>query len=222
VIPEFFYKPIYDENPRRFRSMSTMPGLPDSWEQKGFRERLLCWDCEQQFGRYENYARKIIYGGTEIGRYQIQNPQRFVGIDYGTFKLFQLSLLWRASVSRLPHFGNIDLGPHESVVHQMLLRQHPGKSYDYGCVPMYLVQPKDVPLDKAILAPEKIYSHGFRGYRFMLAGCLWLFVVSGHIDRFPHKELFLQEDGTLTIVRMDGAKVMDWLSDIFGGRYPVH
>jgi hypothetical protein len=48
------------------------------------------------------------------------------GLDYAMFKLFHLSVLWRAGVSTREEFRNVKLGSHEDVIRQMLLRDDPG------------------------------------------------------------------------------------------------
>src|SRR6266568_922828 len=58
IISEFFYKLIYDSNPRRFRVISADSAVPVQYEQKGLREPLLCKSCEGKFGRWEDYAKR--------------------------------------------------------------------------------------------------------------------------------------------------------------------
>jgi hypothetical protein len=66
IIPEFFYKPVYDEK-HRFYTFSTDPADEvEGPEQKGLREHLLCKDCEGKLSAWEGYARKVIYGGLEL------------------------------------------------------------------------------------------------------------------------------------------------------------
>ena len=50
VVPEFFYKPMYDEK-HRFFTVSSDPERRDRMHQKGVRESLLCDDCEGRFAR---------------------------------------------------------------------------------------------------------------------------------------------------------------------------
>ena len=65
LIPEFFYKPLYDEK-HRFHVLTTTPEDKNIFEQKGIREKLLCYDCEQYFSQLEDYVRKVFYGGVGI------------------------------------------------------------------------------------------------------------------------------------------------------------
>ena len=120
IIPEFFYQPLYD-NLHKFNVITTSSKEKNKPEQKGIRERLLCYDCEQLLSPNEDYVRRVIYGGTEIKISRDGNNVIIWNTDYIKFKLSQLSLLWRSSVSKLKYFSNISLGPHEEKIRQMLI-----------------------------------------------------------------------------------------------------
>ncbi len=81
IIPEFIYKPLYDEK-HRFHVISTYKQKDRPKEQKGIRERLLCLDCEQHISRYEDYARKVLFGGVEISVLNESGGIIVSGIDY--------------------------------------------------------------------------------------------------------------------------------------------
>lgn len=118
------------------------------WENSlGLKEYLLCADCEEQFSGYESYAREVLYGRTSqltkiaVGNYVAMHNPPLLGvrvvpagaIDYKKFKLYQLSLIWRASVASGSHFRNIDLGPHEEPIRIMLTTENPGDEGEYCC-----------------------------------------------------------------------------------------
>jgi hypothetical protein len=50
------------------------------------------------------------------------------GLDYSTFKLFHLSVLWRASVSSGPDFASVRLGVHEERISGNAPLLRPGAS----------------------------------------------------------------------------------------------
>ena len=103
IIPEFIYKPLYDEK-HRFHVISTYKTKHKPIEQKGIREKLLCADCEQHLSAYEGYAKKVLFGGVQISVQKENGGIVISEINYKYFKLFQLSILWRASVSNLKMF----------------------------------------------------------------------------------------------------------------------
>jgi hypothetical protein len=198
IIPEFFYKPIYDRQ-HRLQVLRFTPEQKKFYVQKGIREKLLCQDCEQLLSPFEDHARRFFYGGRAFSFREEEDRVIAKDIDYKKFKLFELSLLWRAGVSKHSFFQRVTLGPHQERLRQMLISQDPGSSYDYGCVLLRLEISGNKPMDEIIRPPDSIRSHGYKCFRFLLGGYLWIFVVSKHSQSFPYRELFLSEDGKLTL-----------------------
>lgn len=134
IIPEFFYTALYDEK-HRFFMYSTDPNEKVRGpEQKGLRERLLCDECEGLLSPWEKYAREVVFGSAKLDL--SADPQRGAtanGVDYGRFKLFSMSLLWRAGVSSLSYFLRVNLGAHEKVLRRRILAADPGHYWEYGC-----------------------------------------------------------------------------------------
>ncbi len=209
IIPEFFYKPVYD-GLHRLNVVSTEPGDKIKYQQKGYREKLLCRDCEQRLGRFEDYGRRVIYGGrgsrgTGVKIQDVGNGFKLRNIDYHKFKLFQLSLLWRASIASLDFFTGVNLGPHEETIRKMLVSQTPGEPHQFGCIMTILLWEENKPLDGIILEPEQLYIEGHKCFRLVSVGCLWFFIVSSHSKDFMLRDFFLSQGGELIIpfVRRD-------------------
>lgn len=199
IIPEFFFKPVYD-GLHRLNVISTIAEEINRFEQKGLRERLLCHDCEQVLSPFEDYARRFFYGGVELQMTKDRNPISIKDVNYHKLKLFQLSLLWRASVSRLRFFAKVSLpSQQEERLRKMIINRDPGEAWDYGCMMIMLTEKKQ-PMDGMIGQPEPLRVDGHRCYRFVLGGCLWIFVASKHARNFLYRELFLNKDGKLTML----------------------
>ncbi len=176
IIPEFFYKMVYDPNPRRLRVLSAEASIPERYEQKGLRERLLCRVCEQKIGRWENYAKRAFVDGEGIRVEPLNGGMRLHGIEYKTFRLFQLSLLWRMSVSTLDFFCNVDLGPHEEKLRAALLKDDPLQAGDYCCVQI-IVKVAGVFVKDLILSPSQGRHGSKRVYWLVINGILYIFFV---------------------------------------------
>ena len=97
VIPEFLYRPSYDA---KHRIGLVKAGLSKmQLRQKGIREPLLCRQCEQLLN--DRYEQPMSKAWREFLPDEIDRDSHLIdGIDYGTFKLFHLSVLWRASVAQ--------------------------------------------------------------------------------------------------------------------------
>jgi hypothetical protein len=198
IIPEFLYKSMYDQK-HRFHVLSSVSDLPDSMAQKGLRERLLCDACEGALSKWERYARGVLSGGEPLEWSRDGSVVHVSGIDYTRFKLFQLSVLWRAGVSKLPMFDRVQLGPHEPVLRAMLLGEDPGEEGTYPCVTFGLVDDTGKRMDM-IVQPAAQRIEGHRAYRFIVGGFMWVFFVTARPPAGPYRVGFLRESGKLSFV----------------------
>lgn len=198
IIPEFLYEAMYDEK-HRFHVLSVIEGQQDWMEQKGLRERLLCDDCETKISRFEGYGRRVLKGGAEFEFQRDGSAVIVDGIEYRRFKMFQLSILWRAGVSTLDIFQNVVLGPYEEVLRNMLFHECPGRQDDFGCVMFGLRNGIDTIAD-LIVQPVKIRIDGHTCYRFVFGGFQWVFFVSNKPKTGPYSVGFLQEFGRLCFI----------------------
>lgn len=198
IIPEFVYDDIYDQDPRRFNMLSTEPSKCNKFEQKGIREKLLCEKCEGKLSRYEDHARRVLFGGHEISIQKKPGMITIGKVDYCKFKLFLLSILWRAGVAKHDYFEQVKLGHHERILRQMIMDSDPGEPHQYGCfISPFLVEGK--PLSGFMLNPEKIRLNGHTCYRFIFAGLIWVFYVSSHLPDSMIVDTFIAKSGNLTI-----------------------
>ena len=201
IIPEFFYKPIYDPK-HQFNVFSETEESPGRPEQKGLREYLMCGSCEQKLGKWEKYVKELLFDRAPQG---IDRGDRmeYPGIDYAGFKLFQMSLIWRMSVTSLKGagFDNVDVGrTHEERLRNMLDCSDPGEPHDYGCWLVHVAyQISEV--GSVIVAPTKTPKRvlGHTCYRTVLGGLFWGFFVSSHMVDFPQKQIFLSKSGILPV-----------------------
>ena len=201
IIPEFFYKPLYDDL-HRFYALSTDEEEKNRLMQKGLKEKLLCGQCEALISLWEKYVREVFYGGVEI---TIDRGTRYwvVGnIDYDKFRLFQLSLLCRASVSSLTIFAPVRLGPHEERIRRMLLEKRPGEPHEYGVFIAVPLIPEGGFLKDLIATPDATRMEGHRVYRFVLGECSWAFFVSNHSQTLRFSHLILRKEGRLLVTMM--------------------
>ena len=127
VFPEFLYDELYDEH-HRYNTLSILPDKRDLLTQSGMKEELLCYDCEQQLSRHEDYAARALRKLKQRIRSTASHGYFLhQGLDYARFKLFLLSLLWRAGVARQSFFANVQLGVQQEVLRIMLRANNPGR-----------------------------------------------------------------------------------------------
>lgn len=169
--------------------------------QKGMRERLLCAECEHRINQnFETPFKKYWLDGAALASLPHKRVEILRNVDYPAFKLFHLSVLWRASLSSLDAFKHVQLGPHADAIRKMLLSEDPGAGWQYPIACFAMVHENEVQLNLIRdPLPSKVY--GQRAYTFRFCGAEWLYVVASH----PAPEvgrLCLQQDGTLPILRV--------------------
>jgi len=206
IFPEWLYKPLYDDN-HRFFVLSTDANKRRGTRPKGIYERLLCHECEQRFSKWEGYARDV-FCDLPLKVIEDNRAVVFSGLKYAPFKLFQMSLIWRASITSRPEAHRIDLGTHTERIRKMLSEDRPGEVYEYGSILMLPALSQEL-MQQFVYPPERLPTKidGHSAYRAVFGGLFWLFIVSNHSSRLPHKEVFLSKDGNLPVFKVGGPAV---------------
>jgi len=197
VIPEFHYKLLYDEKGRAHMFTGSQTHS-HKYIQKGLREPLLCKGkdgCEEIFSKWERYGSQVLNYIPIVGS-GYDDPIVAKGIDYTPFKLYQMSILWRASVSKLPAFNDVQLGPHEERLRNMLLNSNPGEPYEFGC--MMIIRRPFLKWSEQLIStlPLKRFDD-HRVFRFFINGIIWSYFVSSHTYKIPNIESFISREGNL-------------------------
>ena len=196
IIPEFLYGAMYDDK-HRYNVLTVLPGERERIEQKGIRERLLCRACELKISKLERYASLVIKGGAPGVEGNRQGTVVSVtGIDYAMFKLFLLSLIWRAGVAHDRYFERVQLGPHQERLRVMLNAGEPGPFDLYPCIFFGLNwEPGEIP--GLMIQPDKGKVWGHTTYHLVLPGLKLVFFMSSHRLGKPKNQFVLQENGSL-------------------------
>ena len=110
IIPKSFYK--LAEN-KTFWGVSSDGRKDLKTCQNGFKDcEILCSDCDNIIGKYDDYAYKVFY--SELLQYRRYGTPLFLmtnnQFDYKKLRLFFISLLWRASISKTDACSMIQLG----------------------------------------------------------------------------------------------------------------
>ena len=204
IIPEWCYKAMYDDKHRGRSGKIDITAEADlrwvmSYFQKGFREFLLCSDCELLLSKTERWFAEFWcnWSGWKDWKENIKNEINhctIAGADYRKFKLFHLSILWRASIARGEPFQEVSLGPYEETLRTMLINGDAGTPYSF---PVYgtLLTGHDGNLQRRLMySPVRSKYNNTTLYFFVFAGCEWLYVLSDHIDKVsePLKTIVLK------------------------------
>lgn len=197
------YAGLYDEK-HRFIIEKTTGTAKSQYEQKGLREVLLCKECESKISTWEKYAGETLYGGKqpeyvkETGEWYGEHAL-FTGIDYKKFKLLLLSILWRASVTKLDEFSQVNLGPHEERIRKMLFEEDPGDEDDYGLHTTAVIWEK-IAVRGLVFPPSPVRVRHHNCYRILIGSFLHHFFISKHNIPAGIRALFLNRSNELRVL----------------------
>lgn len=200
IIPEFPFQPLYDEKHRY--TIVSRDGARNRYAQRGLTERLLCSVCEQQLSIYEGYAARLLTGSDGIRFIRQGNSLRIEGWDYQRFKLFLMSVLWRASVSSLQFFKLVSLGPREELLRKLLVSENPSDPEEFGCIVLHEFHDYKV-ISDTMFNPENMRWAGRRMIKIHFAGATWLFHCDKKQPAAHLRKFFLTKDGALTTMYHD-------------------
>lgn len=234
IIPDFMYSNLYDENHKilMFSPYERAKGegfikKPSSGEYEG---GLLCANCDNKIlgGQYEDYSKNVIYGGRlakkespickNIVNQHNVNITTCNNVSYTKFKLFLLSILWRASISSRPFFSNIKLGPHEETLRKMIYNMDPGDVNEYPIFIMTFVNDSSMPKD-LITHPKQIRtSSGHKANVFIIGGFIYMFFVNSKNHKLPEYIISetIKPDNKLNIVHIPKGQGWDIILGYYG------
>jgi len=212
ILPEFLYESLYDYK-HRVQILSAAADQPNLFRQKGLKERLLCNNCEQSLSIWEGYARQVIRGELPLTMTSQRSLVYIEGLDYRQFKLFQLSVLWRAGVSKQRFFEHVTLGPHEKKLRALLVSGDPGSPDRYACF-MFGIQHESGHVVDEIFQPVRQRALGQVIYSFVFGGFHWAYMVASQDVPIHMRSATLRKDGS-TIIQRQGAATMANLANFY-------
>lgn len=176
IIPEFLFAPVYDDK-HRMLVLDTKVGIQD-WAQKGFRELLLCKQCESMLNHnYETYFSSQIVDKKII-------PDRFSrpihkfhyhGISYIPYKLFLLSVFWRMIVSESTPFKQAANQNFEPVLREMIIKGQPGNEEKFPIRGAVVIDKRDNAVMKSLLiTPIEFHIQDIPVIACLLDGVYWV------------------------------------------------
>lgn len=198
IIPKFMYSDLKNQD----RQIIGITGNGrNGWAlvQDGAKEFLLCGDCEQHLNKhYETPFKKFWVDNPPLPDPWMDEEPRRLTTEYTSFKLFHLSVLFRASICSLPMFRTVNLGPHEDRLRKMLLNIEPGQDYEYPITGYGVVHHKNRQLIKMITQPQSFRIGGKPCYAIMYGGAEWWFSISS--DRNPEfEQISLKRNGEICL-----------------------
>jgi hypothetical protein len=212
VVPEFMYQNVYDKSPKRYYHLDidqeAQAQSKSKILQKGVREYLLCDECEGKLSKWERYTANFFYakttGNTAYLKEKILTADGYdiyvwANVDYDSFKLFMMSLLWRLFISKGYATPEVVPGVMEKL-RLAILNEDPLAYDNYGCLLQVLYYPDGKKAGKIILAPYVTKSASGDIINIFIDGFLFSFYLNSENAAPEQKEFFLNKQGNIQMI----------------------
>lgn len=117
IIPKNFYLARKDA---RYLLINSKTGKYAYKQNGGYDSNILCGDCDNHvFGEFDKEGYRVLFGDFNKYKYIQTYPQGKIyqldsnNFNYVKLRNFFISILWRASISKLEEWSNINLGGYE-------------------------------------------------------------------------------------------------------------
>lgn len=204
------------------RVLSTVENEYDKRIPKGlYDSEILCLECEKRFGPWDEHAVDVLKEATTYpvvtdgdilfhrGHPMILEIREF---DYHKLKMFFVSLLWRAMVSKLPYFANTVAGKSEARLRRIILDDERTVSQEFAVIVSKFSQD----MKYVHLNPMRIDIEGVRYQEFTFYNYIFYIKLSGNVS-MGVEHLILSEEHPLYLIYQDlrESKSMERLRRIF-------
>lgn len=130
---------------------------------------ILCQECEDSFSDVDGYAAQLLLQ-QETSFRPLKADGKIEGYEvwdynYDRLKLFFMSVLWRASASSHLFYAQVDVGPYEPILREMLIKKDAGEPDNFSVV---LWKYDDHPSSTVIFDPFRARYEGINCFRFRL------------------------------------------------------
>lgn len=179
IVPEFAYAPIKNEKNQIYSVGQRVRKV-----QTGYFEHMLCRDCEALLSEYERAFKRdwmdtIPPDFTHLQTRSLQDVISVALTDYDAFKLFHLSVLWRAAVSSGFKAGPMSLGPYTDQLQTLITNRDPGSVGDFPFIAVLNLDDQGRPVATVSqLAKGEGRYEGHHYYMMSYAFCDWTFIVA--------------------------------------------
>ncbi|HPE09228.1 MAG TPA: hypothetical protein PLT28_05740 [Saprospiraceae bacterium] len=228
IIPDFFYKEsgLYNEKhqihkieAQEFAKSKKFGYVPTGDYEGG----ILCKECDNELiGRLETYGRKVLFGGLskgeEIHCNNYHNPadgfQYSIceNVDYTRFKLFLLSILWRACITKRDVFkaAAIDECDLEKI-RSMLINNDAGRLNEFPIIILSYLNDDTMPRD-LIFQPIKSVTPEKTMITFLMGGYVFIFnITDDYADIGDIEEVTITPANRVTIMHFLKGTAWDFI-----------
>jgi hypothetical protein len=200
IIPEAFFRPL--------RSGKNAPLFirPGDYVKRApigvYDKTILCEDCEAKFGVWDDYGQSLLIQNFNDAQALKENGivygYIFEGYNYDKLKLFFISVLWRASVSRLEFFRTVSLNVFEDRAKDHIQNNDPGSADVFSVM---LARFDEFDGQRSILNPQPTRFKGINFFVFYLTGLVAYIKVDKRKITGSLRKFVMSPEQDLPIVR---------------------
>jgi len=202
IIPEGFFRKLWHGKDMPFLLSDNEDIYPKRAPIGVYDREILCEACELLFARWDQYGQEFLerrHAWRLLRDHDNPVGYEVLDYDYANLKLFFVSVLWRASVSRHPFFKNIDLGSFEDIAKQQIIEMAPGNADDFSVI----LAAFNAPTVKPSLDPALATWTDVRHYQFYLGDCVAYIKADERKTPEPFHDLVLKETPPFLVISRD-------------------
>ncbi|NQY08360.1 MAG: hypothetical protein HRT71_02465 [Flavobacteriales bacterium] len=216
IIPDFMYKGMFNSKHEMTHINMNSLHKPKTLYNGAYDKEILCRHCDGTIiGTLESYAQPVLFGGklpksSNITRNTFISDEglkheEIKGLDYTKFKLFVISILWRAHHSKHLMFEQVNLGAiHSENMRKMILTNNAGNEKKYSVVILKMAPNSDLPL-KSMQTVTQLKSESNYSYIMYINGLFYTINISDHNKQNHFNAVNIRENGDLTIPVLEGS-----------------
>lgn len=210
IIPKSFFAPLRQENKAPLLLTDTKGEFPKKRPAGEYDSEILCKECEKTFDAWDSYGKELLIDQFEnFERIEHGEGEFFYKVakyDYKKIKLFLVSILWRASVSKRKFYEKVNLGPYEAIAKKMILKNDPMEPTVFPAV----FAKYEHPLAGGMLEPCIIKMEGVNYYQLNLLDYSIHIKVDKRNGPVSLQNLAIKPEGPLYVIGRDFTESKDF------------
>lgn len=188
IIPRSFY---LDYKNQKYIAINAENKTQTQRQCGAYDKEILCEDCDNKiFGEFDKEAHRVLIEkyenycvekNSECTLYHLKEND----FNFKKLRKFFISILWRASVSKLPEFSNINLGKYENIAENIIKDKETNE--ELFNVIIFKI-PKNKLTDKVVNL-HKIKFCKSIAYKIIMSGFIIITVIKNNIPKFINSQL---------------------------------
>ncbi len=203
IIPNTFFKRMKKHSNQSIQ-LDMQPESQVEYTQESWSEKLLCRNCEQLINEFDSYVGAFTYNPRRVNvtsNKTNKDFRLFSNVDYKKLRLFQLSLIYRASLAQGKAYQHISLSEtHMEQIRDSLLRKEPFSDQFLGCQMKLIWNPeKNSPFKGYVAVPIPEANKNNLVVYFIFGNFSWEFYLPKFSFKQKRDSFYVRDNGILKV-----------------------